>query len=72
MRIVIGGVLAAALLGSPAFAQSAPGTWNDLPALESWQSIIEVVPEPSTAAVGLLGCACWIAARRRRPHSHRS
>ncbi len=31
MRTVIGGVLAAALLASPAFAQSAPGTWNDLP-----------------------------------------
>jgi hypothetical protein len=31
MRIVIGSVLAAALLASPAFAQSAPGTWNDLP-----------------------------------------
>jgi hypothetical protein len=31
MRTVIGGVLAAVLLGSPAFAQSAPGTWNDLP-----------------------------------------
>ena len=31
MRTVIGGVVAAALLASPAFAQSAPGTWNDLP-----------------------------------------
>jgi hypothetical protein len=31
MRIVIGGVLAAALLASPAFAQSSPGTWNGLP-----------------------------------------
>jgi hypothetical protein len=31
MRTVIGGVLAAALLASPAFAQSPPGTWNDLP-----------------------------------------
>jgi hypothetical protein len=31
MRTVIGGALAAALLASPAFAQSAPGTWNDLP-----------------------------------------
>lgn len=31
MRTVIGGVLAAALLATPAFAQSSPGTWNDLP-----------------------------------------
>jgi hypothetical protein len=31
MRTVIGGILAAALLASPAFAQSSPGTWNGLP-----------------------------------------
>ena len=30
MRTVIGGVLAAALLAPPAFAQSSPGTWNGL------------------------------------------
>jgi hypothetical protein len=30
MRAVIGGVLAAGLLVSPAFAQSSPGTWNGL------------------------------------------
>ena len=30
MRVVIGGVLAAGLLVSPAFAQSSPGTWNGL------------------------------------------
>jgi len=30
MRAVIGGVLAAGLLASPAFAQSSPGTWNGL------------------------------------------
>jgi hypothetical protein len=31
MKTVIGGVLAAALLAPPAFAQSSPGTWNGLP-----------------------------------------
>jgi len=31
MRAVSGGVLAALLLASPAFAQSSPSTWNDLP-----------------------------------------
>jgi hypothetical protein len=31
MRTIIGGVLAAALLAVPAFAQSSPGTWNGLP-----------------------------------------
>jgi hypothetical protein len=31
MRTIIGGVLAAALLGPSAFAQSSPGTWNGLP-----------------------------------------
>jgi hypothetical protein len=31
MRVVIGSVLAGALLAPPAFAQSPPGTWNDLP-----------------------------------------
>ena len=31
MRTIIGGVLAAALLGPCAFAQSSPGTWNGLP-----------------------------------------
>jgi hypothetical protein len=31
MRGVIGGILAAGLLVSPAFAQSSPGTWNGLP-----------------------------------------
>jgi hypothetical protein len=30
MRVVLGGVLAAGLLVSPAFAQSSPGTWNGL------------------------------------------
>lgn len=30
MRAVIGGILAAGLLVSPAFAQSSPGTWNGL------------------------------------------
>jgi hypothetical protein len=30
MRVVIGGVLAAGMLVSPAFAQSSPGTWNGL------------------------------------------
>ena len=30
MKAVIGGVLAAGLLVSPAFAQSSPGTWNGL------------------------------------------
>jgi len=30
MRVVIGGILAAGLLASPAFAQSSPGTWNGL------------------------------------------
>ena len=31
MRTIIGGVLAAALLAPPAFAQPSPGTWNGLP-----------------------------------------
>jgi hypothetical protein len=31
MRTVIGGLLAAGLIASPAFAQSSTGTWNDLP-----------------------------------------
>jgi hypothetical protein len=31
MRVIIGGILAAGLLVSPAFAQSSPGAWNGLP-----------------------------------------
>lgn len=31
MKTVLGGLIAAAMLVSPAFAQSSPGTWNDLP-----------------------------------------
>jgi hypothetical protein len=43
-----------------------PSTWNDAPQSQSVQGIVEVVPEPSSFALGFAGLLSFLA-RRLRP-----